>query len=82
MYTIQIEEIDGKKIEKEKFLIKKYESRTPAYIDSVKFLAVTASSSDKRLPEETKKVSITFRIEVNEGSFVFLLNYCFVTTKI
>ncbi|KAG8182422.1 hypothetical protein JTE90_018308 [Oedothorax gibbosus] len=44
-----------------KFLIKKYESKNSAYIDSVTFLLT--SSSAKRLPEETKKVSITYRLE-------------------
>ncbi|GFX05023.1 DNA-directed RNA polymerase I subunit RPA2 [Trichonephila clavipes] len=41
--------------------IKTYESKRPGYIDSVRFMGTSATSSNKNLPVESKKVSITYR---------------------
>ncbi|GFQ77500.1 DNA-directed RNA polymerase I subunit RPA2 [Trichonephila clavata] len=42
--------------------IKTYESKRPGYIDSVRFMGTSATSSNKNLPVESKKVSITYRM--------------------
>ncbi|GIY70371.1 DNA-directed RNA polymerase I subunit RPA2 [Caerostris darwini] len=46
----------------DKSIIKTYNARSPAYIESAKLMGISASSVDKRLPTERHKIGITYRM--------------------
>ncbi|GIX77600.1 DNA-directed RNA polymerase I subunit RPA2 [Caerostris extrusa] len=46
----------------DKSIIKTYNARSPAYIEAAKFMGISASSVDKRLPTERHKIGITYRM--------------------